>query len=217
MSAILKRTAFPPLTVRDLYDRFGPLPVWRVVTQPAPGTATDQDVLNLDDHADRLCELVDGTLIQKPMGYQESQVALYLGRVLDAYVEEHDLGLVTGEAGMMRLVAGGPVRIPDVSFVPWSRLPEKKAPRQPIPDIVPDLVVEVLSDSNTEKEMLVKLDEYFSAGVRLVWYVDPEGRTVEAFTAPDQSVVLAVGDTLEGGPVLPGFSVPVANVFKRLG
>ena len=83
---------------------------------------------------------------------------------------------------MMRL-APGLVRIPDVSFVSWDRFPDRRVTREPVPAIAPDLAVEVLSESNTKAEMDRKLREYFAAGARLVWYLDPEDRTVRVYTA----------------------------------
>jgi Uma2 family endonuclease len=74
----------------------------------------------------------------------------------------------------------------------------------------------VLSESNTEAEMTRKRQEYFSAGVRLVWMVDPDARTVTVYTAPDQSIVLGEADTLTGDPVLPGFTLPLRDLFAEL-
>ena len=68
----------------------------------------------------------------------------------------------------------GLVRIPDVAFTSWERLPGRRVPPEPIPELAPDLAVEVLSQSNTEAEMTRKRGEYFAAGVRLVWLVDPD-------------------------------------------
>ena len=130
------------------------------------------------------------------------------------FVEQHALGIVAGEAGMLRL-APGRVRIPDVSFVSWDRLPQRRVPRQPIPDLVPDLAVEVLSEGNTPREMEQKLQEYFTAGVRLVWYVDPIRQEVYVYTATDQREVLHADHTLRGGEVLPGFTLPVRQLFTE--
>ena len=80
----------------------------------------------------------------------------------------------------------------------------------------PDLAVEVLSPSNTAQEMERKLHDYFAAGVLLVWYVDPVARTVEVFTAADQSVVLRQDQSLTGAPVLPGFLLPLSKLFAEL-
>jgi Uma2 family endonuclease len=116
---------------------------------------------------------------------------------------------------MVRL-ASGLVRIPDVAFVSWDRLPGRRVPVEPIPGLAPDLVVEVLSESNTEGEMARKRREYFTAGVRIVWLIDPEGRTVEVFVSEDQSTVLDEGQTLDGGNVLPGFTLLLGELFAEL-
>ena len=115
---------------------------------------------------------------------------------------------------MLRL-APGLVRIPDISFISWDRLPQRRVPRQPIPDLVPDLAVEVLSEGNTPREMEQKLQEYFTAGVRLVWYVDPVLQEVHVYTAPDQREVLTADHTLHGGAVLPGFALLVRQLFAE--
>ena len=160
------------LTAADLLERFGPMPDGRIRTDPPPGTATEQDVIDIEARESRLCELVDGVLVEKTVGYYESHLALLLGYFLTGFVRRHRLGVVTGEAGMMRLSAGL-VRIPDVSFVSWSQLPGRRVPRVPIADLAPDLAVEVISPSNTTREMERKLQDYLAAGVRLVWYVYP--------------------------------------------
>jgi Uma2 family endonuclease len=137
-----------------------------------------------------------------------------LGQFLLAFVEQLALGIVAGADGMLRL-APGLVRIPDVSFVSWGRLPQRRVPRQPIPDLVPDLAVEVLSEGNTPREMEHKLHEYFTAGVRLVWYVDPVRQEVHVYTAPSQREVLTADHTLYGGEVLPGFTLLVRQLFAE--
>jgi Uma2 family endonuclease len=203
-------------TVADLLNQLGDIPPTRVRVKPTPGTATEKDVETLRRRTDRLYELVDGTLVEKAMGYQEAILAADLIRLLGTFVVEQDLGVVAGADGAVRLMAGL-VRIPDVAFVAWECLPARGAlPVAPIPDLAPNLAVEVLSESNTPKEMERKLKEYFLAGVRLVWYVDPERRTVQVFTAPDESRTLTEGDTLDGGDVLPGLTLPVREIFARL-
>jgi Uma2 family endonuclease len=113
---------------------------------------------------------------------------------------------------MMRL-APGLVRIPDVSFIASSRLPGGQIPREPIADIVPDLAVEVISASNTREEMDRKLREYCQAGVRQVWYVYPNSREVHVYTQPAAYEVITHSQTLDGGDVLPGFSLPLTTLF----
>jgi Uma2 family endonuclease len=111
----------------------------------------------------------------------------------------------------------GLVRLPDVSFISWDRLPRRAVPREEIWPIAPDLAVEVISRGNTREEMQRKLSDYFAAGVRLVWYVYPATREVYVYTSPDQCVRLAVQDTLDGGEVLPSFQLPLATLFADPG
>jgi Uma2 family endonuclease len=202
-------------TVADLANRFGPMPLHRIRFAPFPGTATEQDVIDLHDREGRLYELVDGILVEKAMGFRESSLACVLIHLLMSFVAPRALGTVVGEAGMMRLFPGL-VRIPDVAYVSWDHFPNRQLPREPIPAVAPDLAVEVLSESNTEAEMKRKLRDYFAAGTRLVWFVDPDPRTVTAYTAPDRSTVLHETDTLDGGAVLPGFSLPLRQLFAEL-
>ena len=134
---------------------------------------------------------------------------------LRAFVVPRNLGLVSGADGMMRLFPGL-VRIPDVAFVSWDRVPGGRIPADPIADFAPDLAVEVLSRWNTKAEMARKRREYFAAGVRLVWVVDPELRIVTVFTGPEQWTSLAESETLEGGDLLPGFQLPLSALFAEL-
>jgi Uma2 family endonuclease len=78
------------------------------------------------------------------------------------------------------------------------------------------LAVEVLSAANTPGEMARKRQDYFAAGVHVVWQVEPSTRTVEGFTAPDRSTVLHEAQTLDGGTVLPGFTLPLQESFAEL-
>ena len=116
---------------------------------------------------------------------------------------------------MVRL-ASGLVRIPDVAFVSWDRLPNRCVPSDPIPALAPDLAVEVLSAGNIPGEMARKRQEYCAAGVRLVWLVDPEAHNVEMYTDLHQSTMRHEANTLEGGAVLPGFALPLREVFAEL-
>ena len=202
-------------TAADLVERFGPIPLWRIRFDPPPGTATEDDAVAIWEREKRLCELVDGTLVEKTVGYQEAYLAVLIATLLMNFVREQNLGIVLGADGMAKL-APGLLRIPDVSFIPWERHPDRKVPKLPYVPFAPSLAVEVLSPSNTAKEMSRKLDDYFRTGVRLAWYVDPEARTVEVFVARDRSTVLREDQALDGGEVLPGFSVPVARLFAEL-
>ncbi len=203
-----------PATIGELLKRLGNIPAGRVRLHPTPGTATEKDVIRVLDHEDRLCELVEGTLVEKPMGLEESVIAIRLGTALNVHVRPRKLGLVTGPDGTIKLFAGL-VRIPDVAFASWDRFPGRKWPKVPIPLLAPDLVVEVLSKGNTRAEMKRKLGEYFGAGVRLVWLVDHRKRTVSVHTSAEHSVVLKEGQSLDGGDVLPGFRLSLDELFAE--
>jgi Uma2 family endonuclease len=204
-----------PTTVAELLDRLGNIPARRVRLQPLPGQATEADVLALHNLEDGLYELVDGVLVEKAMGYRESVLATVVVQALRNFLDQKPLGLVAGADGMLRL-ARGLVRIPDVSFISWERLPGRVLPRAPIPQLAPDLAVEVLSAADTEAEMSRKIREYFAAGCLLVWIIDPEARTVTVYTAPTQSTTLTEGDMLDGGSVLPGFTLVLTELFAKL-
>lgn len=203
------------VTVADLFEQLGHVPPERVRLVPTPGTATEKDVLDLIDHSDRICELVDGVLVEKTMGYTESVLAGMIIQWLGRFVEEHNLGIVSGEAGTLKILPRQ-VRIPNVAFVSWNHFPDGKLPKASIPAVAPDLAVEVLSDGNTEGEMRRKLQDYFAAGVRLVWYVDPRTRNVAVYTSPEQCAVFDENGVLTGGDVLPGFELPLRKLFAKI-
>jgi|SRR5579863_8500906 len=218
MSTVLERrrkTRRRELNLAELLDRFGPMPAGRIRTDPAPGTATAKDVLAIHSREKKLCELVDAVLVEKVMGYKESILACEIIALLRAFVRPKKLGVVAGEGGMLRL-APQLVRIPDVSYISRSRLTNGKPPHEPMPALAPNLAVEVLSESNTEQEMSRKLEDYFDAGVQLVWFVVPPTRSIEVFTSRGKPTVLKGTQTLTGGTVLPGFKVKVADIFAVL-
>ncbi len=113
---------------------------------------------------------------------------------------------------MMR-IAPGLVRIPDVSFIAWESLPGRKLPRKAIPDLAPDLAVEILSEGNTKAEMDRKVREYSEAGVRMVWLIDPKKRTTRVFSGSARSSLVRAEQSLDGGEVLPGFTVVLAELL----
>lgn len=201
-------------TVADLIDDLG-VPPERILFHPIPGTATEQDVLDFDDHENRLVELYDGVLVEKTMGIEESIVGICIATILSQYVRPRKLGVVAGSDGMVRY-RDGVVQTADVAFFSWGRFPEGKFPGDAISKVVPDIAIEVLSRSNTAAEMERKRHEYFDAGVSLVWLVDHRSRTVQVYSGVDSVVTLQADDTLDGGDVLPEFRVQVSELFADL-
>jgi Uma2 family endonuclease len=195
---------------------FGDIPPERILLRPLPGTATEADLIALlDGPRKRLCELVDGVLVEKPVGAAESLLGATVLRLLGNFVEERDLGLTFGADAPFRLLPGL-VRMPDVSFVSWARLPDERLPDEALAPVAPDLAVEVLSPSNTKKEMQRKLRDFFLAGVREAWLIYPKTQTAEVYTAPDKKRRIARTGTLDGGAIIPGFRLPLADLFARM-
>jgi len=193
MATLLDTPSSTAETLADLLKQIGNIPPERIRAHPAPGTAVVQDVIDAERKENRLCELVDGVLVEKPMGFRESILASFLIRMLQDYVQPRNLGFVTSPDGMMEVLSGL-VRLPDVAFVSWTRFPNGRIPTTAAPKVAPDLAVEILSPSNTSEEMIRKRREYFEAGVRLAWFVDPETRTVSVYASIEQYTVLGEKD-----------------------
>jgi len=216
VTSTLTPAAGPIETLADLLDRLGGIPPRRVRFHPAPGTATESDlVASMSAPSQATCELVDGVLVEKAMGFPESVLAGAILARLRAVVLPANLGLVSGADGTMRLFPGL-VRAPDVAYTSWDRVPGRRLPADPVAGFAPDQAVEVLSRGNTAAEMVRKRREYFQAGVRLVWLVDPASRTVTVFDGAELGRVFDAAGVLDGGDLLPGFQLPLAELFDEL-
>src|SRR5579871_2782297 len=108
-------------TLARLRRDLGMIPAERIVLDPAPGTATEADIEVLRKRG-RLCELIDGVLVEKAMGWKESLWALLIGQYINNYLDHHPLGIALGADAFLRLMPGL-VRAPDVSFISWERIP----------------------------------------------------------------------------------------------
>lgn len=201
-------------TLADVLHELGDIPLERI--RPPLGSATESDVIkHLDGEDKHICELIDGVLVEKAMGSRESYLAMEIARHIGNYLEIHDLGLVSGPDGPFRIDEGR-IRFPDVAFVPWDQFPSGKVPDDPINDAVPELAVEVLSESNTPTEMKKKLADYFRVGVRRVWVVDPDTQSAEVFRSPSKKKAVGSEGSLDGEKILPGFSLSLEKLFGAL-
>ena len=201
------------VTFADLAERLG-VPAGRVRLHPTPGTATARDVVRVRDKERLLCELVDGTLVEKVMGFEESGLATLIAKLIADYLNTHDIGKVYGPDAMLR-IRPGRVRLPDASFFTWERLSAQSNPGAAIATLVPDLAVEVLSKGNTRAEMDRKISEYFDAGTRLVWLVDRRTRTAKIYRSPKDVTSVPSHGALDGWDVLPGLTIPLAPLFAE--
>ena len=162
-----------------------------------------------------LCELIDGYLVERAMGYRESLLAMMIGRFMIEVVSAAKLGVVSGPDGFFQL-SPSLIRGPDVAFTSWDRLPDRKVPTDAYPAVVPDLVVEVVSPGNTQTEMTNKRRDYFARGVKLIWMIDPDQRSVAVWRSMTDYRVLDETQSLDGEDVIPGLSIPLAEVFQVL-
>jgi hypothetical protein len=179
-------------SMAEVLHRLGDIPLERILASPAPGTATEDDAIAcLDGAYKQLVELVDGVLVEKVMGIKESLLAQWIGHQIWTYLEEHDHGLLFGADGPLRL-AQGLIRLPDVSFVSWDQMPDG------LPDVsvltaFPDLAVEVVS-----------------------WVIYPKTESAEVYSLPDRKKRVGKAGVLDGGEVLPGFTLPLKAVFDKV-
>jgi Uma2 family endonuclease len=159
-------------------------------------------------------ELVDGELVPvTPSGLESSGLGHRIGWIVGNFVYAHGLGMMTGaDGGYVLFPDRDTIRVPDVGFIREERLPPK-GQRSRFPRLAPDLAIEVLSPSDRASEVVAKLEMYQEAGVPLIWLVDPDKETVTIIAAGQPTRVVKQGDTLDGGDVLPGFTVPVAEIF----
>jgi Uma2 family endonuclease len=166
---------------------------------------------------DALYEVVDGQRKElPPMGAPEVNIACILVSFLNTFGRGNNLGRAESEM-LFNLPPLTKQRRPDVAFVSYQRWPKAV----PIPhgnawDVVPELVVEVISPTDTLIEVMAKVREYFQVGVQLVWLVLPEERLVYVYTSRTQIHVLTEAEALDGGTVVPGFQMPVAQLFEEL-
>ncbi len=166
--------------------------------------------------ASKHLELVRGVPVEmSPTGEAHGVIALWLGSLILQYVEQHNLGQATGaESGFILARDPDTVRAPDIAFIAQARLTEPTTDRYfPGP---PDLAVEIVSPNDTAAQVQQKVMDYLAAGTRLVWVVYPATRSISVHH-PDRTGRTVQGeDTLDGGDVLPGFRLPVSDVFKKL-
>ena len=202
-------------TLTDYLTQLGGISADRVRMSPPPGTATLADCIAANESGSRgLCELVDGTLVEKASSFAASVVAGAISAILGQFVSRNRVGLISGASGFFRLPTS--TRGPDVAFLSRERLPQGTFPREVYPSIAPNLVVEVLSPGNTKAEMARKRLEYFLSGVELMWIVDCTNRTVAVCTSLTDTFVLGDDDIIDAGNVVPGFTSPVRDFFMDL-
>ena len=174
---------------------------------------TAEDLLQLPDEG--LChELIQGELTSMPpSGSEHGQGTIWFGRIVSAYILDHDLGFSFGaEAGFIIGRDPDTVRAPDFAFVRKERVPGGRLPKGFFPG-APDLAVEVLSPFDRAVEVEDKIQQWLDAGTQQVWVVNLHRRTLTVHGRDQPSRVLCTNDILDGGDLLPNFCVKVAQLL----
>jgi len=203
-------------SLADLSRRLGDIPLERIRLFPPLGTAREEDAVAVNERKEGLVELVDGILVEKAIGFFESRLAAVIIGLFERFLDEKNVGIVSGADGMLRTI-GQQVRMPYVAFIRWDRLPDGKLPRQAVLPLAPDLAIEVLSEGDTPAEMNRKVHEYFQAGTRLVWIIDPRTQSATSYSSPEKPQAIDPQGSLDGGEVLPGFQLSLADLFAKAG
>ena len=184
-----------------------------VTVAVAPKLITADELLLMPRNGQRY-ELLRGVLVKKmPTGNPHRVTVSRIDYALTGYAEENDYGSTgAGEPGYRLDREPDTVRAPDVVWIAPGRIPEGA---RGYPELAPDLAVEVKSPGNSNPELAAKAAMWLSYGSREVWVADPERVTITVYRLYQEPVTLGEDDTLEGGDLLPGFAVPVWQLFRR--
>ncbi len=183
----------------------------------APPTAspiTADEFLHMPEN--RGAELVDGCIVEKSMGSESDWLAFEIGYRIRRFLETHPFGRVFGPENGIQLWPGRPnhVRKPDVSFTRTGKLPGNRPPKG-WQQQAPDLVVEVVSPNDEVDPFEQKLQDYREAGIPLIWVILPGSQRAQVLT-PTSRVDIPPGGVLDGGDILPGFTLSLAELFAAL-
>lgn len=161
------------------------------------------------------CELVGGRIVRMtPTNPTHGRIEVNVAAALRAFVRTRNLGVVmAGEVGVFTTRDPDTVRAPDVLFLSHER-DAGRTRREGFLEVAPDLVVEILSPTDRPDALRRKLDEYFAAGVRMAWVIDPATCTVDVHRPGGDATSFAAGEIVTGEDVLPGFELPLDEVFE---
>ena len=160
-------------------------------------------------------EVVDGELIISPKNnFSHGDICIKLSFALEAYNRTHKLGIVL-DSSTGFWMENLNCRAPDISFVRKERPRGLKRREAKFFQGAPDLAVEILSPSNTRREVDERLADFFSSGAKVAWIIEPDRELVEICHSPTQRRLLGPGGSLDGEDLLPGFQYPVADLFKE--
>jgi Uma2 family endonuclease len=175
------------------------------------------EIARQPENEDKLFELIRGVIVEvNPPSALHVIISGRLFGFVFAFVEQNDLGYVTGETGGYAL-GGADYRMPDVAFIAKDRLPALNDLK--VFPVAPDLAVEVVSPSNKPRDLLDKIEDFFAAGTRLMWVVYPLEQVIDVYHPAENGGLhiqkFTINDTLDGEDILPGFKLGVRDVFPK--
>jgi len=183
---------------------------------------TTQRLYDVDDLWEFYCEkdddhwryeLWDGDIIEMSgPGGTHGRIAIRLGRYLDIFAEEKNLGIVTGETGYHAPDDRYNLLLPDVAYISFERAPDP-FPEKFVP-AMPDIAIEIMSPNNTLEELREKAQRYLRLGANMVWIIFPNDQTIEIHQSRAPVATLGIEDSLSGEGVLPGFTLDVRRIFE---
>jgi Uma2 family endonuclease len=185
--------------------------------QPESSNAAKGAALVEPPRDDIFFEVVDNEVRElPPMGAREVQLASSLIRILGSFAWDHALGQVVSEMLFLLDPRTNLQRRPDLAYVSFARWPrDRRVPATPAWEVVPDLAIEVVSASNLASEVMEKVEDYFAMGVQRVWVIYPDIEKLYDYSSPAAVNILAGGDLLDGGAILPGLRFPLADILSR--
>jgi len=187
-----------------------------MVVQQQLYTASEFWQLEFDD--DRVYELIDGEIVPMPPPRKlNSIIAGLILTAINIFIKQNNIaGYVLGADGGYTLTEKD-VRVPDVSYIAQERIPDLDNTTDAIP---PQLAIEIISPSESPRKVNTKTSLYLNAGTKIVWNVYPDEQVVEVWTLGDGGKLvmqpLEINDTLDGGAVLPGFTLTVGEIFAGI-
>jgi Uma2 family endonuclease len=209
-----------PMTIAHTLDRSNSIAPWAEIVA-TDGPVTVDSLLEIPDDG-YIYEVVEGVLVRVAgSGRRAATIAVRLITCVDAFVRPRGLGVVTGSDGVYTFPGAETGLVPDVGYSIAARQALIVDEDRPIP-FAPDLAIEVAAPKQTRNDMAAKARLYLGAGTTLVWIVWPNRQEIDVWRRNPQtsqagvtasSVTLGIGDFLDGGDVIPGFSYPVAEVF----
>jgi Uma2 family endonuclease len=163
----------------------------------------------LPENKDRLLELINGEIVEKVASFTPSKLAMRIGHLVSKHLDVHDIGYVTGADGSY-ILAEGYEFMPDVGYISKVRLPQEPEREVEGP---PDLAIEIKSPTDNKRHLRLKAEDYLRFGTKMVWLVFPEERQVEVYVPGQDVQEFGIDGILSGGDVIPGFSLPVRDIF----